>query len=771
MPPANIGSLTSPGRSAGPGNADGPAAIARFNTPRAIAYDPQGNLLVLDGGNRALRKVTPQGQVSTVLVDGQVNLGPSAAGLACDANGTIYLSDTSTHTIYKISADGAKSVFTGRSYPNYYDRFRLIGQSADGPPDVALFCQPSALAFDRLGNLYVADSGNATIRKITPGGITSTVAGSPGATGTADGVGAQARFSYPHSLVVDAASTIYVGDVTTVRKITPDGTVTTLVGQPGVSGNTDGLGSTAGFFRPYLALDAAGNVLVADSGNHTLRRVTPAGQVTTLAGAAGQPEYADGPADQARFWSPLSLLVDRNGNVLVADADNDCIRQLAPNGTVSTFAGIGGGVGNTDGTGSAARFDQPWGITVDGSGTLYLVGRGNTGVRKINPAGVVTTLGRNPNFYNLLAGASAITQDRAGNLVVAPGLPNTVVKVTPAGAVLDMKDQPVVAGQPVTGGALNTYTYLLGAARHPNGSIYVADAANTKFWIFSPTGELSTLTITSAEVPLQSPNGLAFDATGNLYVADRNANTIDKITPAGALTVFAGAYNEWGHRDGTAREARFGGPCGVAVDAQGNVFVADTGTNTIRQITPAGLVTTIGGRADIYGSADGVGANAHFYTPHALAIGTDGALYVAEEWNHSVRKGLPAAAPSIATQPRSLSAVRGSNVTFTVAVAAVPDATYQWYFNNAPFAGATNASLTLTGIRPEDAGDYTVVATNALGSVTSTRATLTVTETAPTPSTNPGGSGSGGGALADWFVAFVAFVAGALIVRTWLRAS
>jgi sugar lactone lactonase YvrE len=268
--------------------------------------------------------------------------------------------------------------------------------SADGTGTNARFNAPRGIAVDATGNVYVADTFNCTIRKITPGGTVSTLAGSAGSAGAADGVGAAASFSYPRGLAVDAAGNVYVTDTdnNTIRKITPDGTVSTLAGTPGSAGATDGVGAAASFNYPSgISVDATGNVFVADTNNHTIRMVAPDRTVTTLAGAAGLLGWTDGFRAGARFNHPRGLAVRADGSVYVADYTNNTIRLVSREGTVTTFAGTQGRTGPPyDGAGAAARFRQPSGVAVDKAGYVYVADTYAYTIRVIGPTGEVSTL-------------------------------------------------------------------------------------------------------------------------------------------------------------------------------------------------------------------------------------------------------------------------------------------------------------------------------------------------------------------------------------------
>src|SRR5439155_1183841 len=301
----------------------------------------------------------------------------------------------------------------------------------------------------------------------------------------------------------------------------------------------NGSRSHAIFAYPYAtAVDGAGNVYVADTYNYTVRNITPAGVVTTLAGLADNDGSTDGTGSDARFSYLFGIAVDGAGNVFVTDLSNT-IRKITPAGVVTTLAGTPGVHGSADGTGSAAQFWQPWGIAVDSAGIVYVADQANSTIRKITPAGVVTTI----------AGAAG----------------------------------------------------MFGSA---DGS--------------------------GSAVRFNSPYGVAATSTGIIYVADSGNHEIRKITPARAVTTFAGSATTdgggIGSSDGTGRTARFNYPNGVAVTGT-TVYVADTFNSTIRKVTSTGVVTTFAGTAGVVGSADGT--SAQFHSPYGIAADKAGNVYVA----------------------------------------------------------------------------------------------------------------------------------------------
>ena len=267
--------------------------------------------------------------------------------------------------------------------------------SDNGTGTAASFNGPAGIAVDASGNLYISDSNSDIIRKITADGVVSTLAGSAGVTGSVDGAGTAASFWHPWGIAVDASGNVYVADQlnATIRKITPDGVVNTIAGSTKVYGSADGIGAAASFFQPAgIAVDGSGNIYVADSGNNIIRKITSDGTVTTLAGSEKTTGAADGTGDAASFSFPEGVALDGDGNLYVTDSVNDLIRKITPSGVVSTLAGSAGVAGSTNGTGTAALFNRPFGITADKSGNVYVADQVNNLIRKITPAGVVTTL-------------------------------------------------------------------------------------------------------------------------------------------------------------------------------------------------------------------------------------------------------------------------------------------------------------------------------------------------------------------------------------------
>jgi len=289
----------------------------------------------------------------------------------------------------------------------------------------AQFDNPNGLAVDGAGNLYVADTSNDVVRKVDVNAVVTTLAGHPGDASEQDGSGDNARFDEPEAITVDAAGIVWVSDAGagTIRRIAAGGAVTTFAGD-GTSGYLDGTGTAARFNQPRgLVADGAGNLFVADSSNHVIRRIVVAtGAVTTLAGGVGLIGRVDATGTAARFNQPRGLAVDGSGNLYVGDMGNSCIRVVAiASGAVTTLAGTGV-AGSNDGIGTAAAFDSMRGVALDGLGDLYVADTQNSTVRKIVLATKqVTTIAGMAHVPNQQLGPLPSTLDQPWGIVVMPG--------------------------------------------------------------------------------------------------------------------------------------------------------------------------------------------------------------------------------------------------------------------------------------------------------------------------------------------------------------
>jgi sugar lactone lactonase YvrE len=665
------------GAEGGNGSEDGDGQAARFFSPVGIGIDSAGNLYVADLNNSTVRKISPDGATRTLAglagAFGFINgTGVAAifngpAGTGVDAAGNVYVADILNHAIRKITPAGVVTTFAGGG----------SNGSGNGQGTSAHFSYPADIAVDSAGNVYVADGGNHSIRKITPSGLVTTLAGSV-SQGFQDGTATVARFRSPQGVAVDGSGNVYVADTANdaIRKIAPDGQVTTLAGHGG-PGRADGTGAAASFYRPSgVVVGPSGNLYIADTDNNLIRKVTPAGVVTTLAGGS---EFAnggskDGTGTNARFTLPYDITADAAGNLYVAEGKNHTVRKITGESVVTTFAGKAAEHVQTNGGPAEARFLEIRDMTMDAGGNIFLIDSHT--IRKITTDGTVTTLaGAEPTGLGVyLDGSTAVarfedprglTVDAAGNLYIVEQTSHTIRKMVPGGAVTTMAGARNQRGR--TDGAAKDARFASpnDIAADRDGSLYVTEDCTIRR--IAPDGNVTTLLGKPippaigcfenkdgpfASARINGPSNIVIDSAGDLYVTTiqifgdtfvaTTANTIRKVSRSGLVTTIAGddAKRE-SYRDATGGFARFYNIGGMAMDGAGILFVTEPKVHTIRRVSPAGLVATIGGFPGEQGSGDGTALDARFQFPQAIVIDSAGRLFVGEG-SGRVRVGRPA---------------------------------------------------------------------------------------------------------------------------------
>jgi sugar lactone lactonase YvrE/outer membrane lipoprotein-sorting protein len=626
-------SLAAGAGSSGYSGDDGLATAAQLNAPIGMAVDSSGNLYIADSGNGRIRKVTPAGIIITVagsanpdyVRDGGLAIAAHfdlPISVAVDSAGNLYIADRGNNRIRKVTPEGKISTVAGNGTSGY---------SGDGGPATeAGLASPHCVAVNSAGNLYIADRGNNRIRKVTAAGIISTVAGGAFSLFADGGLATAAQLNAPIGMAVDSSGNLYIADSANsrIRKVTSAGIISTVAGNgTRGSGGDGGLATAAqlAFGPSGLAVDSAGNLYIADRGNNRIRKVTPAGIISTVAGNGNSP-YSDddGQATAAKLSITTGVAVDSAGNFYIADRDSNRIRKVTTEGVISTVAGNGTiGFSGDGALATAAQLSSPSGVAVDSAGNLYIADYGNLRIRKVTTEGIISTVaGR--GFGGLLGDGGPATAaqvnypngvalDSEGNLYIAEN--NRIRKVTAAGIISTMAGTGTQGynGDEVPAIAAQLYSPR-GLAVDSVGNLYFADRGNHRIRKVATTGIITTVAgggtaelgdgglATAAKLKL--PTGVAFDSKGSLYITEAGHNLIRKVTPSGKIITVAGkegrpAFKGGYSGDGTpATEAEIKNPQGLAFDSAGNLFIVDAGNHRIRKITPAGIISTVAGNGN-----------------------------------------------------------------------------------------------------------------------------------------------------------------------------
>ncbi len=491
-----------------------------------------------------------------------------------------------------------------------------------GTAATASIGDPPRVAVDGSGNLYFGSIHS--VFKVDPAGTLTRIAGTGRAGNTGDGGSALAAcLAYPTGIVVDNAGNVYVSDKdsSTVRKITTDGKIQRVAGdgQAGFLGD-NGPAVNARLDHPQgLALDAAGNLYVADTGNSVIRRIDAFGVITTWAGTTDRGYAGDGgPAWLASLNGPEGVAVDGAGFVYIADTFNHRIRRVAGDGTIITFAGSGtpGSFGD-NGLAIAASFILPTDVTVGPAGAIYIADLGNSRIRVVRE-GVLSTIAGSPLGSQPVEGRLALTVRLGGP---------TGVAVDPSGIVY------FAEGSIGSGSGLDIGDYRIWKVTAEN---VLMDAAGNGIASYSGDGG------PASRAQLNTPAGVAVDGAGNIYFADSQNNRVRRISPSGAIETIAGTGERGFSGDGgPATQAALNTPMGVSVGPGGTVYIADSGNNRIRAILDGNIATIVGnGNAGLFGDG-GPALKAALHVPQSLVVDSNYNMYIADTLNQTIRRVSP----------------------------------------------------------------------------------------------------------------------------------
>jgi sugar lactone lactonase YvrE len=810
----------------------GAATNASLYDPYGVAFDASGNLYIADEGNNRIRKVGTNGIITTVAGNGSAAYAGdggaatnaslhSPSGVAFDNSGNLFIADWQNNRIRKVDTNNIITTVAGNGGSGY---------SGDGGAATnASLLAPWGEAFDAFGNLYIADAGNSRIRKVDTNGIITTVAGNGGSRFSGDGGAAtNANLNSPSGVAFDAVGNLYIADYLNcrIRKVGTNGIITTVAGLGSVGGfyGDGGAATSAGLLAPFdLSFDASGNLLIADKGNNRIRKVllyagyptftinnigatnagnysvvvtSPYGSITSsvavlylspaitsqpasqIVAVGSSPSFTvavvgSGPFGYELYFAGTNLVqsstnstlmlpnvsTNNTGNYTVVVTNNygSVTSQVAtltvalppsvniqpaiqtnlagtavtfsatvagigpfsyqwqfngtnlPNNIITTVAGNGygapysGGYSGDGGAATNASLYYPYGVAFDVSGNILIADSWNSRIRKVDTNGIITTVAGNggsgysgdggaaTNAYAELNYPEGVGFDAFGNLYIADKGNNRIRKVDTNGIITTVAGKSGFGYFGDGGAAINASLYYpWGVASDVFGNLYIADAGNNRIRKVDTNGIITTVAGNgrsffsgdggaATNASLYAPFGVAFDAFGNLYIADYYNNCIRKVDTNGIITTVAGhGTNGDG---GAATNASLYNPSGLAFDASGNLFIADRGNNRIRRVDTNGIITTVAGRNGFGYSGDGGAAtNASLYNPSGLAFDASGNLFIADQYNNRIR---------------------------------------EVHFAGYPIFALTSVSVT-------NVGNYTVIVTSPYGSVTSSVVSLSV---------------------------------------------
>jgi trimeric autotransporter adhesin len=589
--------------------------------------------------------------------------------VVADDSDNIYFS-TTLSCIFKVDKNGILTRIAGNGHAGFYGDGGPASQSAlsFGAADINSF-DGGALAIDAAGNLYVVDSGNQRVRKISTDGSIKTIAGGASQGYTNDGFPAlSVAFQGVTAVAVDPSGNVYAADYNGIYKITPDGILHTIPGSPTFQGFVG------------LTMDAKGNLYVADQLGNQVLQVSTSGTILQIVGNGTAGYSGDGgPATSAELNSPVGLAVDLAGNLYIADAGNSLIRKVTPDGNIHTIAGGAHQLGD-GGPATSAQLLYPYGVAVDGAGNVIIADVGHNSIREVSPSGTISTIAgnggwgfagdggpaKNAQFGISLSSSQpiwggALAVDDKGDLYIADTANLRIRMISPDGNIQTVAGTGTTNEDTGDGGAAvaATINYPYGLAADSAGNFYIGDGIIRKV---SASGVITTVALNGSRgltVDASSnlyfsgvkltPNGTltqsaggwasAVDSDGNLFAADINGYVVRKIAKDGTITVVAGDGTPGFSGDGgQATSAQLNTPTAIAVDIIGDLFIADCFNQRIRIVTPDGIISTIAGYGSQGYSGDGsVAINAQFGLISGMAVDRTGNLYLADQTYNAIR--------------------------------------------------------------------------------------------------------------------------------------